>query len=224
MSRVLIWDHPMRLCHWGFALSLSASLVIGLRCDPESAAFPYHMLLGFIALWFMAVRVILGFIGSRHARWRSFFHGPRQTLRYFANVIRWNKEESGGPNAGSALFAQAIYLATLALIWTGFVPDWVESWHGWLAYAAIALIGVHLLGLSLHALRHRALTPLSMIHGRGIGRETDALPSSQRLAGLIVLILSAILIWAVFARFDTNTATLHLPFLPEIDLPLIQKG
>jgi len=122
------------------------------------------------------------------------------------------------------LFAQGIYLATLGLIWTGFVPDWVESWHGWLAYASLALIGIHLLGLSLHALRHRALTPLAMIHGRGMGREDDALASSQRVAGLIVLVLSVIVIWSVFARFDPTTATLRLPFLPEIELPLMQKG
>ena len=224
MNRVLIWDHPMRLCHWGFALSLTASLVIGLRCDPESAVFPYHMLLGFIAVWFIVVRLVLGFIGSRHALWSSFFHGPTQTLRYIGNVIRWRKDEASGPNAGSALFAQAIYLATLALIWTGFVPDWVESWHGWLAYAALALIGVHLLGLSLHALCHRAMTPLAMIHGRGIGRETDALPNSQRVAGVILWIISGLLVWCVFARFDSNTNTLRLPLLPEIELPLMQKG
>lgn len=221
---VLVWDLPARVCHWGFALSVSGSLVIGFRFDPRDDTFKYHMVLGLLALWFLAIRIVLGFCGGAQSRWRACVHPPRRIARYFADVVRWRTEEPDGLNPGTAVFAPAVYLALVAVIVTGFDADWVGSWHGWLSWGVIGLIAAHLLGLTLHALRHRRLSPLAMVHGRALRREGVA-PAPARIAhGVALAALSGLIVWLLLNHYDPNTSVLNLPFLPEISLPLIQKG
>jgi cytochrome b len=223
-AKVIVWDLPARVCHWGFALSVSASLVIAFRFNPENAIFKYHMLLGLVAVWFLAIRIGLGFFGGAQSRWRAFVHSPRRIARYFAEVIRWRTNEHEGLNPGTALFAPAVYLALVALIVTGFDADWVQTWHGWLSWGVIGLIGAHLFGLTLHALRHRELSPLAMVHGK-VSQRPGAGPATPRTtAGVVLFAASALVAWWAYRYFDLDTSTLRLPFLPEISLPLIQKG
>jgi hypothetical protein len=122
------------------------------------------------------------------------------------------------------MFAAAVYLVLTGLILTGFDADWVERWHGWLAYGLIGLIACHLSGLMLHALRHRAWSPLAMLHGKWPLR-TNLEPDSARRAGAVALfVLSGLVTWLLFRYFDPSTAVLGVPFLPEVNFPLIQKG
>jgi hypothetical protein len=221
---VLVWDWPARITHWGFSASLTVALVFGFQFDPESPWFRWHILAAYLAVWFLAVRIFLGFFGSRYMRWTAFFHSPRSTLRYIGVVLRGERERGVGLNPGSAAFALCIYLCLAALIYSGFVPDLVETWHGRLAYAAVGLIGLHLLGLFLHALRHGALTPLAMVHGRVAGRVPEGLVSPYPLAGMALLGLCGLVLWLLVAYYDEANSVLAIPGLPEIPVPAIQKG
>jgi len=221
---VLVWDLPSRVCHWGFAVSCSASLALGLGFNPENPVFKHHFLAGVMALWFLAVRIVLGFSGCRRARWRSLFHLPHRTLQYFVDVARWRAGDHDGLNPGTALFALLVYLGVIGLIVTGFDPDWVETWHRRLAYGVLGLIAFHLAGLALHAWRHRVWSPLAMIHGKWPA-QVAVEPSGVRWrAGVGVLVLSGAVTWVVVRCFDLETSLLRIPGLPEIGFPLIQKG
>ena len=223
-TRILIWDFPARVTHWGFSLSLSAALWLGFRTDPESDLFKFHMLAGIFAGWFLLLRIGLGFVGSRPLLWRQFFHRPTALVRYLKAALGWQREAHTGLNPASAAFALAIYLVLAALIWSGFVADLAETWHGRLAWGALGLIGVHLLGLTLHGLRHRALTPLAMVHGKTSGSPEDGLSSQRPLAGLALLLAGALTGWLLWKGFDEASATLKLPLLPEVVFPLMLKG
>jgi len=223
-KQVLVWDLPARVSHWGFACSLTASLYIGFQCDPEGPLFKHHMLAGILAAWFLLVRVILGFVGARAMRWRAFIHGPRAVLRYLAGAFRGRQMEYPGLNPGSALFAQLLYTGLALLIATGFAGEWVETWHGRIAWGTVGLIGVHLLGLAFHALRHRRATPLAMVHGWDV-RTTDAgVASPNRIAGWILLLLGITVAWLLVRCFDETTSVLSIPGLPEVAFPVMQKG
>ena len=97
-ATVLVWDLPARVCHWGFALSMSASLAVAFYFNPENALFKYHMVLGLVAGWFLAIRIGLGFFGGAQSRWRAFVHPPSRTARYFADVLWWRMDEHEGLN------------------------------------------------------------------------------------------------------------------------------
>jgi cytochrome b len=200
------------------------ALLLGFYTDPESDAFKAHMLCGVLACWFLVVRFLLGFIGGRYLRWNKFFHGVRATLKYFGDALRWREVDFVGLNPGSAAFAAAIYLAAPVLVWTGFVLELAESWHSWIAWASVSLIAAHLLGLALHALRHRAVTPLAMIHGKVRGVDSEGLTHNAWRTGVALVALSIGLSWVLFWYFDFDSATLSVPLMPEIDFPIMQKG
>jgi cytochrome b len=225
-ANILAWDLPARICHWGFALSMTAALIIGFRFHPKSEVFQYHMLLGIYASWFLAVRIILGFVGSGLSRWPAFFHSPRRTLAYFIDVACWRISEPAGLNPGTAVFAFAIYLSLVALNASGFMQDWSETFHGCLARGVVVLIACHLLGLALHAVRHRECTFLAMVHGKkkASGGEAEIKAKGRIIFGLVLLVVSAVTAWIAGRNFDPSTSILHLPWLPALEFPLIQKG
>ena len=221
---VVVWDWPARVTHWGFSFSLCTALGVGFLCDPEGPWFRWHIFAAYLAAWFLGVRTLLGFVGSRYLRWSQFFRSPRSLLGYFASVVRWEREHVLGLNPASAAFALAIYGCLAALIYSGLVADLVEMWHGRIAWAAVGLIVVHLVGLLLHALRHRALTPLAMVHGRVSGRSPDGLAATYAGAGIALFFLSACVLWLLLAFYDESVAVIASPGLPEIPLPAVQTG
>jgi cytochrome b len=223
-SRILVWNLPARVCHWGFSVTMLGALWLGYDADPEGNFFKGHMLCGIFACWFLFVRILLGVFGGRYLRLSGLFFGLPTTLAYFRDVLAWRTADFRGLNPGSAAFALAIYTVTPVLAWTGFVLELAESWHGWISLGAAVLIGVHLLGLLLHALRNREATPLAMIHGRVRGNEGDTLPDHSALAGIALAVLSIAFGCLLFLCFDFGSATLDLPFLPDFGLPAMQKG
>ena len=223
-SWILVWNLPARVCHWGFSVTMLGALWLGYDADPEGNLFKAHMLCGVLACWFLLVRILLGFFGGRYLRWSGLFFGVRATLAYLLDVLAWRTADFTGLNPGSAAFALAIYTATPVLVWTGFVLELAESWHGWLSLGSAVLIAVHLLGLLLHALRHREATPLAMIHGKVRGIERDTLPDHSALTGIVLAVISLALGCLLFLCFDFGSATLELPFLPEFGFPAMQKG
>jgi len=224
-ARLLYWDMPARVCHWGFAFSLGGALGIGFQTDPDSDLFKYHMPLGALAGWFIAIRFLLGWFGSPVSRWRAWRHRPAVIACYFRSVLRWRTREPAGVNPGTALFAPLVYCGAVLMITTGFVAEWSERWHEPIAWCVVVLIALHLAGLILHALRHRAVTPLAMLTGYRLPASPEFRSSSSRVAaGLTLLGLSLALAWVSWRYFDLTTCTLSIPLLPEISFPLIQRG
>jgi cytochrome b len=221
---VLIWDWPARVVHWGFSVSLTVALLVGFLTDPEGPLFRWHILAAYLAVWFLGLRVVLGFAGSRYLRLSALFCGPPGLFRYLGSVMRWERETLPGLNPGSAAFALGIYGCLVALVYSGFVAELVETWHGRLAYGASGLIVVHLAGLFLHALRHRAPTPLAMFHGRVSGRLQDGLQHASPGVGFLLMLLSGAVLWALVAFYDEANAVVAIPGLPEIPVPTVQKG
>jgi hypothetical protein len=177
-----------------------------------------------LAGWFLAVRIVLGFCGCTLSQWRAGLHAPATFARYVVTVLRGRTDEPGGLNPGTALFAPAVYLAVIGLLVSGFVQEWVEAWHEPLAWGAIGLVACHLLGLTLHALRHRALTPLAMVHGRRLPAAGTAPVPARWAWGITLAVVSPILAVLVWRYFDSATSTLETPLLPALRFPVIQKG
>lgn len=221
---IIVWDLAVRVCHGGLALSIATALWLGYRSDPEGPAFLHHMLAGLIALWFLALRILLACVGSRTARWRALLHGPVAIGRYFSDVLRWRPSRHGGLNPATMLFAAALHTVLVALVLTGFDATWAESWHGRLALAFLALIACHLTGLVLHTLRHRDFSALAMIHGLGAGPPAAGLWGHGWKGGVVAALASALVVWMALRGLSTASAELRLPGCPVITLPFIQKG
>jgi len=104
-----IWDFPLRLFHWGLAIS-----VIGAIISAKNGVFVVHERFGLAIMALVGWRVIWGFIGGHHARFANFLRGP-------STALAWLRSEMAGQNkvrgAGHSPLAGYAVLALLMITW-----------------------------------------------------------------------------------------------------------
>ena len=215
MNKILIWDLPTRLFHWAFAASVTAALGIGFLVDDDDPLFRLHMLFGIIALFLLALRLLLGLFGSRYAKFSSYPLRPREIVAYLTEAVVSKTRRYAGNNPGSALAAVLMFLLVPFLFVTGggFGGGEVEETHETLAWAMLAMVGLHLAGIAWHTIRHRENISLAMVTGRKPGNPEDAIASHHSGIGLGFAVLAGTWIIALFGNHDPRTAKVKLPLL-----------
>lgn len=218
MKTTLVWDLPTRVLHWSFAASLTASLGIALVVDDDSPLFQLHMLFGLAAAGLLAMRLVMGLVGSRHARFAHFPLRPMETVRYFLGVFTGRAKTYAGNNPGSAWAALAMFALVPLLVLTGVAGggEAYEDVHGVLAYTLLGVIGAHLLGLVLHAIRHRDNVAAAMITGRKDSPAGDGIASAHPVWGGVVVAAAVAWVAALFAGHDARAATVKVPLIGAI--------
>jgi len=212
MKKIIIWDFPIRLFHLAFAGSLSVSLVIGFLVDDDSPIFQYHMLFGLIAASALVIRLILGFVGSRHNRFTSFPLGPAEAVRYATGLLTGKAHRYIAHNPGGAIAAILMFALVPLLVASG--TGWLDDdLHEGLAIALLVVVGAHIAGIIWHTVRHRENIAMSMVHGHKEGSAEDGLPSHHPATAIAVLIAGAAWITALFASYDNRADTVKIPLL-----------
>ena len=79
---VKVWDPFVRLFHWSLVGLFAFAFVTGEEWMKA------HILAGYAIAALVAVRLVWGLIGSRHARFSSFVAGPRTTLEFLRDTLR----------------------------------------------------------------------------------------------------------------------------------------
>ncbi len=77
MTRIRLWDWPVRLCHWSFVL-----LVPAMWWTAENDAIDIHVWLGVALFAVVLLRLIWGVVGSETARFSRFVKGPGAIAAY----------------------------------------------------------------------------------------------------------------------------------------------
>ncbi len=176
-ATTLVWDWPLRVWHWVFAVSIAGSLATGL--SGEIALMDWHLRLGYVALGLLLFRLCWALWGGRYARLASFRFRPRQLLEHF----RGAPAERPRTAPGVLLVAAMLTVVTVQAVTGLFTTDEIftegplvrhasddtvsalSSIHHQAFWAVIVLIGVHLLAHLIYGLK-RDPTPLSMFTGR----------------------------------------------------------
>jgi cytochrome b len=132
-----------------------------------------HQPIGYAILALVALRIVWGFIGSRHARFSDFVRSPRVTLTYMRGLLSGTAPRVLGHNplAGVMILALlAMLLATGASGWlmtTGsYRAEWLEELHEALASLTLALVGLHVLAVLVMSALHGENLVQAMITGR----------------------------------------------------------
>jgi len=200
----LVWDWPLRIWHWVFALSIAASLVTGLL--GEISLMEWHMRLGYCALGLLLFRLGWALWGGRYARLTTFRTSPSRFIAHFRG--RGSEGPRTAPGAALALLIFAVVaiqamsgLYTTDEIFTqgplarGADDETVEvmsAVHHRVYWAVLALISVHLLAHLVYALE-RDPTPLSMFTGR---KRLAAEPTRHLLVrGIVTAAAAAAAVW-----------------------------
>ncbi|MCP5488585.1 MAG: cytochrome b/b6 domain-containing protein [Verrucomicrobia bacterium] len=220
MNRIKLWDYPIRIFHWAFALCLSGAIAIAFLVDDDAPLFHLHKLLGLTAGFLLVIRCFIGFFGTRPTRFHGLLFGPIETFRYGLNALIGKARIYSGHNPGTAAAALVMFFATGGLLWTGLAMNGeaLKEVHETLAFILLTAIGAHLAGLALHTLYHREWIALSMITGWRNGLPDGAIRSFRPWSGALVLV--ALVAWSIslFRGYEPTGATVKLPLFGVVSL------
>lgn len=213
--KILVWDLPLRVFHWGFAACVAGALAIALIAGDHHPAFAIHAILGLTACALVLVRLVLGVAGSRHNRLAGLFFTPAALVGYLRSAAVGAGDRHVAHNPAAATAALGMFAALFGLALTGLplAGKAGKEVHEVLAWTMLGLVVAHLAGLAAHTLRHRENIGLSMVTGRKVGPAAEGLRSAQPLAaGVVVLVVGA---WfgALLAGHDADRRTVTLPLL-----------
>lgn len=218
--RVRVWDLPTRLFHWLLVALVGLAWVTS---DMGGLMFTIHVAAGLGVVTLILFRVVWGFVGGRHARFRDFLR-PRPVVRaYLGRVLRLSPPHTVGHNPLGGWMVVLLLATLAALAATGLfgahhsdvaplahlLPRGVahasaeihEGIAGFLGF----LVGVHLLGVLYHAVVGRENLTRAMWTGVKMAPGAASTPTAAgpAVVGLwraaLALTASVCLVWVVLA-------------------------
>lgn len=164
---VRVWDPIVRLFHWTVVV---CCILAGFVFDDGKSI---HQTIGWVAMTALAIRIVWGFIGTRHARFTDFVPGPTRLFAYIGALVRGRESRHLGHNPAAAVMIVALMILLAATGVTGwmltldayFGSEVLEEAHEVLTTMIFLLVVVHVAAAIWESLRHRENLILSMITG-----------------------------------------------------------
>jgi cytochrome b len=141
MKMMKVWDPLVRGVHWALVVCVIGDFTLN---EPGGTA---HRWLGYAAAGLVALRLIWGFFGTRHARFSDFFPTPSRLVPYVRALLRGREPRMVGHNPLAGL----MMLTLLILV---------------LANTLIALVVIHAAAAIIESFRHRENLVWSMVTGK----------------------------------------------------------
>lgn len=226
MKNQLVYDLPLRLFHWIFAALFIAAFTIAKTVDDESVVFSYHMLAGLLLGLVVLLRVIWGFVGTKHSRFSGLALNPYDLVSYFTGVVSGSKKKWSGHNPASSWATLLMFTLALGLGLTGYLmasgqKEAFEDLHELLANGFLIVVLLHVAGVVLHAFRHQDRIVFSMIDGTKENTPiSDAIESSRPIVAIVFI--GFVATFAVYLTKNFNSQNQTLNFF-EIQLQLGDK-
>jgi cytochrome b len=167
-ATVKVWDPFVRVFHW----SLVALFTIAFLTGDEIEWL--HLWAGYAIAALVAIRILWGFIGPRHARFADFVKGPRAIASFLKQSARLEAPRYLGhnPAGGAMVVALLVMLVGLSVTGIALTTDafWgskvMEEIHEVLANLTLGLVGLHILGVILASVEHGENLVRAMFTGR----------------------------------------------------------
>ncbi len=214
----LIWDLPLRIFHWSFAITI---LACWYTAENKEDYIELHLQLGFVTLGLLIFRILWGIVGPKHARFSQFIPSPRKLLTYLTSDEK--KKTSPGHNPlGALMVVLMIVLISLQAISGLFINDDVFSsgpYYGSISKDLEAImsflhhntfdfmigaIGLHLAAIFYYWWGKKQNLVLPMITGKKTAEditEQDAIPHSKLiLAAIIAVCCIGFVYWLVIVN------------------------
>jgi cytochrome b len=166
-TTVNVWDPLVRLFHWSLAACVFGAFLVE---EGDTA----HRWLGYIALGLVAFRLLLGIVGSRHARFGDWVRGPRSVMTYLQERRAGRSRRRLGHNPAAAVMILTLLAMVTAVGMTGWMQtwdrffgvEWLEEVHELLAWTLLGLVGLHVLAALVESVHYRENLIAAMWHGR----------------------------------------------------------
>lgn len=203
-KKIQVWDAPVRLTHWLIALCFTGAY---LTAEVDSLRL-LHISMGYTMLFLICFRLFWGFIGSKYARFSEFVRSPATVIRYLRDMISGHPAHFTGHNPAGAMAIIAMLGLGLIVTISGYANynelggEWLEEAHEIAANIMLTVVGVHIAGVLLASYLHRQNLVRSMISGRKLGQQQQAIHTTWRSVA-IALMLVVLGFWI----YQASTAT-----------------
>ncbi len=166
-ATVKVWDLFVRVFHW----SLATLFIVAYATGDEIERV--HIAAGYTIAALLALRIVWGFVGPRHARFGNFVRPPREVLAYLRDLALFRAPRYLGHNPAGGIMIVALLTMLAATCITGYMmttdaywgAKWVESVHESLANLTVGLIVLHVLGVLIASFEHGENLVRAMITG-----------------------------------------------------------
>lgn len=183
-EEIKVWDLFVRVFHWLLVAGFFTAYLV------EDEMLGLHVWSGYLVFSLVVLRIVWGFIGSKHARFSDFVFGPRKIARYTRQVITFKAPRYIGHNPAGGAMIILLFLCVLIISFTGFVllgaetqsglpgdlalalgavgehaAEAVEELHEFFANLALLLVFIHIASVIFESLFHKENLVRSMFNG-----------------------------------------------------------
>ena len=180
-NSIKVWDPFVRIFHWGLVIAFAIAYV------SEEEILGIHTLAGYVVLGLLSLRLVWGFIGTRHARFSDFTYSLASIRAFIRDTLKLRARRYIGHNpaggamiflliasllltsiTGLAIYGAAEQAGPLAGLLTNsseFMREALEETHEFFANFTLFLVFIHIAGVIVESFIHRENLAKSMITG-----------------------------------------------------------
>jgi cytochrome b len=167
-ATVKVWDLFVRCFHWSLVGLFVTAYLTGDEIEQV------HVAAGYAIAALLVSRIVWGFVGPRHARFRAFVRSPRAVLAYLRDAAHFRARRHLGHNPAGGAMIIALFATLTGTCVTGYMmttdafwgAEWMEELHAAMANITVALIVLHVLGVLVASFEHRENLVMAMMTGR----------------------------------------------------------
>jgi cytochrome b len=189
LEKQLIWGWPVRFFHWLLVLGFAGAW---LSADSERWRL-VHITFGYTMFGLVVFRLAWGVVGTRHARFTSFVRGP--VLVHARSLLTLRPQPYAGHNPVGALAVIVLLGLIVVTAGTGHLTyndvagPWAEEMHEAAAGAMLAMVILHVIGVTATSFLHRENLVGAMITGRKAAEPGAAIRLSFLWVAAVMLAL-----------------------------------
>ena len=201
LRRILVWDMPTRVFHWLQVLSFGAAYLTAFSERWRN----YHLALGYILLGLLAFRLLWGFIGTRYARFGSFFFMPKEIITYLRTLFRRKPVHYLGHNPAGSVAVWLLLALGMFISVTGVLAlqdnagDAVIQMHGVATDVMLGMILLHLIGVLVSSILDRENLLRAMFTGYKFAESGIGIQRAYRWLGA-VMVVAVIVFWFAYVK------------------------
>lgn len=167
MRHLKVWDPVVRLFHWGLVAAFIANAFF---TKPGKLT---HIWVGYAVATLIALRLIWGLVGSRHARFADFKPSVTGAILQLRDMATGRRHVHPGHSPLGAWMIYNLLATMIAIAITGYMQTtvmyfgvkWVETAHGlFVDWAEISIV-LHVMAVVVESRRLRVNLAKAMVTG-----------------------------------------------------------